>query len=287
MLLLGLADIEPRLPNTMMTFILISIMLSLYLYFGFDFISKSRKSKNPAQKSYYKGLGIFIVSVAISESIYLIDYIYRVLYGRRIFHTIADYETLLGIHIHTLFTGDYFVLIFMLLAFGLIFLASPLEKYLLGRKRKPLTFTSGLVIPLPLIARFLELNLYNWTRIEVIQGTRNYIITSLLWLVNVGVIFIAILILFSLYLKMGAAAPEGSKLRKKSKQIVFGLIFWIFGILLTSRILKAIWDNGLDWLNLIQTMPEIGRLYYILPLVIPGLLLISLSLLISGFKKEY
>ncbi|MHA1338382.1 MAG: hypothetical protein ACTSRZ_00590 [Promethearchaeota archaeon] len=283
----GIVDLEPRMPYIVFAFILISTMIGLYLYFGLNFISRGKKSKIDAQKSYYKGLGTFIITVAVSESIYLVDFMSRVLYGKRIFNEIQYYESEFGTTIDTLFTGDYFVLIFMLLAFGLIFLASPLEKYLLGRKKKPLTITAAVVIPLPLIARIIEINFYNWTGNAVVEGSVYFLFTSSIWLLNVGVIGVTILILFSLYLKMGMRAPEGSKLRKKSKQIVLGLMIWVLAIGITSPVLKAIWDDGNDWLNLIQTTPNIGRLYFIFPLIIPSLLLLSLALLISGFKREY
>jgi hypothetical protein len=230
----SLAELEPRLPLVMVTFILIGIMIGLYISFGFNFIIKGNKSNIEAQKSYYRGLGFFIITVASSEAIYFSDFLSRVLYNSRIFNTISDYATHFGINIESMFDSDYFVLIFMLLSFGLVFLASPLEKYLLGRKRKILTIAAGITIPLPLIARLIEIFGYTITGFEVVQGSLYYMITSAIWFTNIGVLAISVLILFSLYLKLGFNAPQGSKLRKKSKLIVFGLMIWISAILITS-----------------------------------------------------
>lgn len=283
----SLAELEPRLPLVMITFILIGIMIGLYIYFGFNFIFKGNKSKIDAQKSYYRGLGFFIITVASSEAIYFSDFLSRVLYNARIFNTIGDYSTQFGINIESMFDSDYFVLIFMLLSFGLVFLASPLEKYLLGRKRKILTMAAGITVPLPLIARLIEIFGYSITGVEVVPGSIYYMITSAIWFTTIGVLAIAVLILFSLYLKLGLNAPQGSKLRKKSKQIVFGLMIWIFAILITSTILKELWDGGNDWLAIVAVRGFMWPVYYMLPFFIPSMLLLSLALISSGFNRDY
>jgi hypothetical protein len=283
----SLAEIEPRLPLVMIAFILIGIMIGLYIYFGFDFIKKGNKSKIEAQKSYYRGLGFFIITVASSEAIYFSDFLSRVLYNTRIFNTIEDYATNFGINIDSMFDSDYFVLIFMLLSFGLVFLSAPLEKYLLGRKRKILTYITGFTIPLPLIARLIEIFGYQITGVEVVEGSFYYMITSGIWFINIGVLAISVLILFWLYLKLGLNAPQGSKLRKKSKLIVFGLMIWIFAILFTSTVLKEIWDNGNNWLAIVAVKGFLWQMYYVYPFLIPGLLLMSLALISSGFNREY
>lgn len=283
----SLAELEPRLPLVMVTFILIGIMIGLYIYFGFNFIIKGNKSNIEAQKSYYRGLGFFIITVASSEAIYFSDFLSRVLYNSRIFNTISDYATHFGINIESMFDSDYFVLIFMLLSFGLVFLASPLEKYLLGRKRKILTIAAGITIPLPLIARLIEIFGYTITGFEVVQGSLYYMITSAIWFTNIGVLAISVLILFSLYLKLGFNAPQGSKLRKKSKLIVFGLMIWISAILITSTILKELWDNGNNWLAIVAVKGFLWPLYFMLPFIIPCMLLLSLGLISSGFNRDY
>jgi hypothetical protein len=53
---------------------------------------------------------------------------------------------------------------------SLPFLTHPLEKYVLARKKIILTYICIIIAPLILIARFLEINLYNWTGIEVLPG---------------------------------------------------------------------------------------------------------------------
>lgn len=287
MLLQGLADLEPRTPNIVLTFLLTGAMIALYIYFGFNFFFKGRRSNSDAQRSYYQGLGFFIITVAISEAMYLADYISRVLYEERIFRTIGDWEAALGIQTDSVFAQDYFIYIFMLLSFGLIFLAIPLEKYLLGRKHKPLTWAAALSLPLPLLARFLELRIPVWTGNPIEEYGSNYMLTSIVWFVNLGIIIITLLILFSLYLKMGVKAPPGSKLRRKSKQIVLGLFIWIFAILMTSSVLSEVWENGNEWLNMIDAGLTLGVIYYILPFVIPTLLLSSLGLISNGFNRRY
>jgi hypothetical protein len=287
MIFQSLAEYEPRLPFVMFAFILIGIMIGLYIYFGLNFIHKGKKSKIDAQKSYYRGLGFFIITVASSEAVYFSDFLSRVLYSKRIFNTIEEYSDVFGVNIDSMFDSDYFVLIFMLLAFGLVFLSAPLEKYLLGRKRKLLTTAAGLAVPLPLIARLIEVFAYDITGMEVVEGSTYYTVTSVIWFTNIGVLSISVLILFSLYLKLGLNAPQGSKLRTKSKMIVLGLMIWIFAILYTSTVLKELWDNGNDWLAIVAVRGFLWPLYYILPFLIPALLLFSLALISSGFNREY
>lgn len=287
MIFQGLADLEPKTPNIMLTFILTGAMIALYIYFGANFFIRGRRSKNEAQRSYYQGLGFFIITVAISEALYIADYLSRVLYGERIFRTIADWEASLGVQTESIFGQDYFIFIFMLLSFGLVFLASPLEKYLLGRKRKPLTVAAAASIPIPIIARFLELQIPVWTGEPIEELSGNYMITSAVWFINLGVIIFTLLILFSLYLKMGVKAPPGSKLRRKSKEIVLGLFIWIFAILMTSTILGEVWDNGDEWLARIAADLVISKAYYVLPFIIPALLLTSLGLVANGFTRRY
>ncbi|MBD3353296.1 MAG: hypothetical protein GF364_17580 [Candidatus Lokiarchaeota archaeon] len=287
MILEGLAELEPRLPAIMVTFILISVMIALYIYFGFNFYIKGRRAKLDAQKSYYKGLGMYIITVAMSEGLYLFDYMNRVLYDERVFKTIEMYEIELGVQIESLFEPNYFVIIFMMLCFSLIFLAAPLEKYLLGRKRRPLTWAAVIVTPMPLIARIIEVNIYNWTGEELTQTSTYYYFTSAIWLINIGVLSMAMLVLFSQYLKMGIKAPVGSKLRAKSKEIVVGLMIWILAILTSSSVLKSIWDDGNEWLSRLVNNVPLAEIFYLMPFIIPGLLLLSLGLITAGFTRDY
>ncbi|MHA1872229.1 MAG: hypothetical protein ACTSXF_14890, partial [Promethearchaeota archaeon] len=181
MLQVPLAQLEPKLPYIMIAFILVSIMIGLYIYFGFNFIWKGKQSKNEAQKSYYKGLGAFIITVALSESVYLVDYMWRVLYGYRIFREMSDYSEVIGHNVDTMFQSDYYIVVFMLLSIGLMFLTLPVEKYLLARKRKVLTISSAVVFPAPLLARYLELNIPVWFNTDIKSTSLYYMITSAVW----------------------------------------------------------------------------------------------------------
>jgi hypothetical protein len=278
MILQTIADLFPAAPWILITIILICMMIGLYAYFGLNFISKGKKSNNEIQKSYYKGLGRFIMTVAVSESMYVIDYLSRVLFNRRIFSPLSDYVPLVGAtQLDSMFAYDYYVAIFMLLSCGLVFLFYPVEKYLLARKTKVLTISSALCIPVPFIARFVELSIEKWTGEPLAEDSLNYYITSAIWLVDVLIIVLSVFVLFSLYLKIGVAAPPGSILRKKSRFIVFGMVIWVTSILCTSLLLRQIWDD----------FNPADPLLFLYPFIIPVALGGSLAMISYGFTREY
>ncbi|MHA1150472.1 MAG: hypothetical protein ACTSR8_19820 [Promethearchaeota archaeon] len=258
-------------------FLMIYIMLVLIIFFGIRFIIQGKRAdNNTAQRDFFIGLGLFIISVAIGEGIYLSDLVYRAYTGSRIFLPLGDntsgpsWQTTIGYELASLIDRDYYIVIFVILLISLSFLMMPLEKFMLRRDKPIITYLNRIFIPSPVIIRFLEVNFYNIFGIKVIQNSIPYFIFSLLWIIIILIIAISIIILLGLYLKMGIKAPKGSSLKKKSLLIIAGIFLWMITIFITSTIFREI-SSG-NWIYI--------------P-IIPLFLLVSFILLTSGFKREY
>ena len=257
-------------------FICIYVMLALYIFFGLKFISDSRKhEKGSAQRAFFIGLGLFIISVAIGEGVYLSDLVSRFYTGGmnsgvRIFYRVKMWEVIAGYNIASIIDYDYYIIIFMSLLMSQSFLMKPLEKFMIRRDRPIVTYLNRILIPLPLLIRVLEVNLESWTGISLVEGSLFYYIFTGLWILVILVMAISIMMLMGLYLKMGIKSPKGSNLRRKSFLIIVGILFWVIGVLLTSTIFRDI-ERG-DW--------------YLFPIV-PLLLVVPLKCMTFGFKREY
>ncbi len=64
-------------------------------------------------------------------------------------------------------------------------------------------------------------------------------------------------------------------------------MLWITAIFSTSTILKDTWDNGIMWLDRIENGIIFSWIYYLLPFVIPTVLLLSLVFISVGFQRKY
>jgi hypothetical protein len=53
------------------------------------------------------------------------------------------------------------------------------------------------------------------------------------------------------------------------------------------NILKELWDNGNNWLAIVAVKGFLWPLYFMLPFIIPCMLLLSLGLISSGFNRDY
>ena len=259
-------------------YISVFAMLGLFIFFGLKFILDSRGfEKGSAQKGYYLGLGLFILSVAIGEGFYLLDLVFRTHFGNRIFYQVEpgqlvsfNWPDVVGYPITSLMNRDYYIAIFLILLISLSFLMKPLEKFMLRREKPIVTYLNRILIPTPLLIRVFELNLNNWFGIQVLDGSITCYIFTVLWIFVIGVIVVSILMLLGLYLKMGIKSPKGSNLRKKSFMIILGILFWLMAVFLTNTIHDQI-DGG-DW--------------YYFP-VVPLFLVLSISSMMYGFKREF
>lgn len=253
LIFLELEDIPENFIHLIVYYILMGALIGQFLLVALDFFNARKRFKdNYAQKTYFRGLGMFILCVVICQIIYLIVAVDELLFANPnpLFKEDQDYDQGL-VHIFRsfwFFNEDKFVITFFILFISLPFLTHPLEKYVLARKRIVLTYICIIIAPMILIARFLEINLYNWTGIEVLpadlsssgENTIAYLLFSGFWLLVVFFLFLIIMLLMQLYLAMGLKAPEGSKLRKKSKYICFGLIFYVLAIITTQNASKEL-----------------------------------------------
>ena len=265
-------------------------VILLWIQFGFSFILKGRKdvASSEAQSRYYKGLGAFVISVAVSESTYLLDLFARDITGQRIFTKYNTPETF-----YSFIEVDYYVLSFILVLVGLTFLMYPMEEYLYAKKRKTFTIAIAFCIPAPIIFRIVEINHRSLGMDLSNNSTMDYQLMAAAWILVIIIAGMGLLYLLKLYMDLGRKAPRGSKLRKKSRQIILGLLLWLAAIFSTSGLLKSISSVTSDWgpystINVGFTGWFVrNQLYYVMPFIIPILLFSALRLLIVGFTREY
>ena len=258
-------------------YISVYCLLAIIISFGIKFIVDGRKfEKGFAQREFFIGLGLFIISVAIGEGIYLSDLVYRTYTGSRFFLPLASegsepsWQSILKYDFTSLIDRDYYLVVLTALLLSLSFLMMPLEKYMLKRNRPVITYLNRILVPLPIILRVLEVILYPFFGIKVLEDSIPYYIFTGCWIFILLVMAISILLLLGLYLRMGIKAPSGSSLKRKSFYIIIGILIWIVTIFYTANIFREI-SSG-NW--------------YFIP-IIPSLLTISLLLLMNGFKREY
>ncbi len=280
-------------PNTLMLvlgYIMMGSTVLLWIQFGFSFIFKGRKDKaaNEAQARYYKGLGVFILSVAISESTYLLDLFSRDVAGSRFFNKYNTQDTF-----YSFIEADYYAVSFVLVLLGLTVLLYPMEAYLYAKKKKVFTLTVGICVPGPIVLRILELN-HDKIGLDLSStNTFDYQLLAAMWIMFLIIGLMGMLYLIKLYLDLGRKAPRGSQLRKKSRQIILGIFLWLGAIFSTSELFKNISSVTSSWGPYSQAKAGfvgwfVGlKLYYFMPFVIPLLLFLALRLLVSGFTRDY
>ncbi|MHA1343108.1 MAG: hypothetical protein ACTSQG_03925 [Promethearchaeota archaeon] len=273
MVLMDIIGMEEGFFYQNVAFIAIYIMLGLYFYFGLKFIKDSRDfDKGSAQRAYFVGLGFFIISVAFGEGIYLSDLVFRLYTGERLFYELAMWQRIVGYELKSFIDRDYYIVAFTFILLSLSFLMKPLEQFMLRREKPIMTYLNRILIPFPIIIRFMEVNIGHWfgNELNVVEGSLPYYIFMGLWILVIGVIALSIILLVGLYLKMGISSPKGSNIRKKSFLIIIGIIFWIVAVFLTATVFREI----------------AAEKWYFVP-IIPLLLILSLGCMMSGFKREF
>ncbi|GAB4312185.1 MAG: hypothetical protein Kow0069_12860 [Promethearchaeota archaeon] len=250
----------------------------LFVVFGFSFLSQGiREKENKAQKSYQKGLGLLVIGVAICQGTYVTDLAYRFFFSNRIFLTNEEWQAA-GFRFDSIINRDYYLLIFCTLLVSLGLLLYPVEKYMLKRSKPVLAIVSFALTPLPLVFRFLEYNFEAWFGAALVDGSLYYYLVAAGWAFLILVIAIGFLVVATLYVRMARAAPPGSKLRRKCVQVVLGLILWPLAIFSTASAYRAIEPPA----GLPFTTANWAAVFFV-----PVLLLASLGLLTSGFRRDY
>lgn len=251
-----LADINNYPSNIfyLIQYILAFSAVGLYFYFGIKNIKRSIKTENDVQKSFLRGFGLFTLSAGLSIMLFFFDRVVIFVTGNRLFPAYSqDFSY---------FSRDYFWVIFGFLLIGATFLIRPVEKYLLNKPKMVLS----------------KLTLASWAILPFMRLIETYLgkdIGLIFWCILLFFILINFVILVVSYLKLGSNAPKGSKLKKKSQSMVFGLIFWLSGGFLSDSLAKESFDAfGFTDVHLLAPLGGI-------------LLLISLGLLIYGFQRDY
>ncbi len=296
------ADVFPTLIHQVIYYILMAALISQFFSVALDFLGKSRtfKQTSPAQQSYYRGLGIFILVVAICQVMYLWVAVENQIYAHNIplFKNASHYELkddqgnyLVMFRSFMFFGEDKFIITFVLLFATLPFLTYPLERYIKEKKKYILTYASIIAAPAVLVIRAIEyysIALFGIPSVPstsgdiIFTGTWVYQISAILYAILIVILFTVILLLMNLYLQLGAKAPPGSKLRTKSKLVVIGLFFYVLAIVTTQNAAKQLITMS-DPRNL-ETW---GFLSYLFGYSTPIFLTITLITLRRGFNRDF
>jgi hypothetical protein len=292
-------DAYPYIIHQVIYYCLMAALISQFFFVALDFINKSRTFKdNVQQRSYYRGLGIFILFVAICQVMYLAVAIDAHLYAQDISILLEDKdydytsggETVNVFRSWWFFNEDKFVVTFFLIFVSLPFLTYPLEKYIFGREKAVLTTVCIVLAPIIIILRIIEINAPSWFGVNSLPGeftetgTNSFLyqIISFFWFFVVVVLFFVLLLLMHLYSELGTKAPKGSKLRTKSKLVVIGLFFWMIAIFTTQNaseqlVRMADPENVAVW----------GVLSYFFGYSTPVFLSVALISFRKGFNRDF
>ncbi len=288
MLFENIVGLYPKLAGLLPFYIFIYMALALWAYFGFQFMGKAREEReNVAQKSYFNGFGIFVIIVAVLEGLFVLDQLCKLFGNFNLFSTTGDWQSVLRVKfgnptlvLNTLWNNDYWSIMLCSVLFGLSFLMRPLEKYMLGHQSAPLANACVVLTPAHAIVRVLQINSFEWFGIELKEmGLVTVIFYAIEVIVTVIIVF-SFLVVFTLYFRMAKAAPSGSLLRKKSIQVEFGLIMWLWGLFSTS-----LHSNFVEILFVDLAM--IQPWAYLIPFTTGTYMIIALLLLASGMRREY
>jgi len=278
----------PALAGLLPFFIFIYMALALWAYFGFQFIGKSALDReNPAQKSYFRGFGMFVVVVALLEGLYVLGQITSIFAGFDLFWTTIRWQDYLRqiygmptFQLNTLWNNDYWILMTTLVIFSLSFLTRPLEKFMLGNQSAPLATACIVLSPMHVIVRIFEINFYGWFGVEL---TTTALATSIFYILEIAVtvvIVFAFLVVVYLYYKMAMSAPKGSALRRKSWEVEIGLFIWLFALFSTS-----LHQNFIS--ATYSLYPNILPIAWVLPFLTGFYMIIALLLMSSGMRRDY
>lgn len=249
----------------LIAWIVILLVLFLFTAYGIKFIRKGQSLREIRKdhSTFYRGIGIFMISVSFSQIIYIFDYAADQLFGGRIFgRPPFDFASMID--------RDYMVLIFFVLLLSCAFLIYPLEHYMLGMKRKIMTNITCIAIPFPIVIRVIEYSL----GVNLTSDSLYFLIFTAFWYGVIAIIAITVAILFFLYIQVARKVERGSLIMKKSIAIIFGFLLWLGAVFTTSIVLK-------------ELVPFGGNFYdYIYPFVIPIILLIVLQLILYGYRSS-
>ncbi len=288
MLFQSIVDNYPILAGLLPFYIFIYMALALWVYFGFQFVGKARLERdNLAQKSYFKGFGIFVIIVAVLEGLFVLDQLCKLFGDFSLFWTTPEWQSFLRIkysnptfELNTLWNNDFWSLMLCCVLFGLSFLMRPLEKYMLGHQSAPLANACVVMTPAHAIVRILQINSFEWFSIELKEmGFVTVIFYAVEAIVSIIIVF-SFLVVVTLYFRMAKAAPSGSLLRTKSIQVEVGLWIWLWGLFSTS--LHSGFVEAL-FANLSTILPYA----YLVPFTTGTYMIIALLLLASGMRREY
>lgn len=286
------ASYEPHTLMILISYMLMAVAIGLYFQFGLSFLIKSKNADSVAQRQYYLGFGAVVLTITFSQFLMIANDISKDLFERELFRSAADYNPPFA----SFFPEDYYIFIFMMVLVALVFLTYPIEKYLFKEERKPMTTYIAVCIPIPLVIRVIEIN-HERLNLDISEpGTLAQVGLSVVWIVVIGAMILAFIYLLNLFLQLGRKAPPKSKLRRKSKAVIAGLIIWLPTILwLRSFFLRELArvdspydpNSGIVASNQFVEILQNTGVYYIFPFLVPALLITALGLLVYGFTRDY
>lgn len=187
--------------------VLMSIVVTFFAYISIQFLKRSRRKEGfEVEKKLSLGYCFFMLSLAVGYGAYVLDRMWRFLFGERFFQT----------HDHSLLNRDYFLVTFFGMSLGFIFLSYVIEKHVLNRKVIVAWIcTAGLVYTA--LLRFLE------SLILPISEE----ITGYLGIISYLVLMIVFVLLIVIYIKIARMAPTRSDIWNRAVAFIIGILIMV------------------------------------------------------------
>ncbi|MHA1794342.1 MAG: hypothetical protein ACTSVI_17025 [Promethearchaeota archaeon] len=189
---------------------LMGITVAFIFYYGSQFLRRSRdKDAYEVEKKLNIGYAMFFLSLALGYGAYVMDRVWRFIWGHRLFKADYTYDTA--------FSSDYFIFIFSGLSIGIAVLTYVVEKYILSRKTPvvPIISMIGLIITI-FIRQIEQMLLPISADVAAYIGYFAY-----------GITLIVFIMLWVIYVKIAKAAPKGSDLWNRSVSFLIGITLMV------------------------------------------------------------
>nr|MDO8084441.1 hypothetical protein [Candidatus Sigynarchaeum springense] len=196
--------------------VLMSIVVAFFLYYGINFVKKSRSREAfEVEKKLNIGYGFFFIGLAIGYGSYVLDRIGRFFTQKlgeegRLFEKDSFYG------ISSAINRDYILFSFIGLGIGFIFLSYVVEKYILSRK---------LILTWICIGGFFYSIALRFIEVAVQQVEPD--IVKYLGYIIYGVLALVLIMLLLLYGKIAKSSPIRSDLWNRSIAFIVGVLIMV------------------------------------------------------------
>ena len=182
--------------------VLMSIVVAFFAYISIQFLKRSRRKEGfEVEKKLSLGYFFFMLSLAVGYGAYVMDRMWRFLYGFRFF----------GTNDNSILNRDYFLVTFFGLSLGFIFLSYVIQKHVLNQK-VVVSWICGFGLIFTIFLRPIEAWL--WPISEDISKN--------IGIVSYAVIAVVFVLLIAIYVKIAKMSPPKSDLWNRSVGFIVG-----------------------------------------------------------------